>query len=226
MSQKSRSTSTCRCARTCALGGAYGLSGKALRERSPRLLRLTELTDREDALTGSLPGGIRQRLALGCAILHRPEIVFLDEPTPRGPGRAPLVLAAHPRAGARRHHRLRHHHYLDEAEYCARIGLMVDGRMVALDTPSALKRAFVPDRLFVVRGPDAAPPRRDRRQARVRAVTPFGPASTCAPSPGRGTPCACPSWRTPAGRRCRGGRRRALAGGRLPGGSSARAARR
>ncbi len=157
-------------------GGAYGLSGKALRERSAEILRLTELTDREDALTGSLPGGIRQRLALGCAILHRPEIVFLDEPTA---GVDPVAR----RSFWRLIRELAHGgttvfvttHYLDEAEYCARIGLMVDGRLVALDTPSALKRAFVPDRLFVVRGPDArAAAAAIAGRPGVRAVTPFG----------------------------------------------------
>ena len=157
-------------------GGAYGLSGKALRARSEEILRLTGLSEHPDALTGALPGGIRQRLALGCAILHQPEIVFLDEPTA---GVDPVAR----RAFWRLIRELAHGgttvfvttHYLDEAEYCARIGLMVDGRLVALDTPAALKREHVPDRLFVVRGPDA----KDAAQALsgqpgIRAVTPFG----------------------------------------------------
>ncbi|MGC4114954.1 MAG: ABC transporter ATP-binding protein [Myxococcales bacterium] len=157
-------------------GGAYGLSGKALRSRAEEILQLTGLAEVPDALTGSLPGGIRQRLALGCAILHQPEIVFLDEPTA---GVDPVARRAFwrlirelSRGGTTVFVTT---HYLDEAEYCARIGLMVDGRLVALDTPSALKRAHVPDRLFVVRGPDAkAAAQALAGKPGIRGVTPFG----------------------------------------------------
>jgi ABC-2 type transport system ATP-binding protein len=159
-------------------GGAYGLSGRALRTRADEVLELTGLHDLGDATTGELPGGIRQRLALACAVLHRPGLVFLDEPTAgvdpvarRGFWRIIRDLAA---GGTTVFVTT---HYLDEAEYCRRIGLMVDGRLVALDTPAALKRTWVPDRVLVVRGKgllEAAPALRARPG--VRAVAPFGAA--------------------------------------------------
>src|SRR4029450_7881507 len=62
-------------------GGAYGLSGRALDARIAEILDQTELRAEAREVTAPLPGGVRQRLALGCAVLHRPEIVFLDEPT-------------------------------------------------------------------------------------------------------------------------------------------------
>lgn len=134
-------------------GGAYGLSGKALDDRTDEILALTDLSDQRHTITGALPGGIRQRLALGSAILHRPEVVFLDEPTA---GVDPV--------SRRDFWRLIRHlagngvtvfvttHYLDEAEYCARIGLMVDGRLVALDSPAGLKRTYVPERVVSIHG--------------------------------------------------------------------------
>ena len=159
-------------------GGAYGLSGRVLERRVGEVLELTALSGLGDATTGDLPGGIRQRLALACAVLHRPELVFLDEPTAgvdpvarRGFWRLIRDLAA---GGTTVFVTT---HYLDEAEHCARIGLMVDGRLVALDTPAALKRTWVPDRVLVVRGRallDAAAALRARPG--VRAVAPFGAA--------------------------------------------------
>ncbi len=157
-------------------GGAYGLEGRALRARAEEVLALTDLAGMEGATTGALPGGIRQRLALGCAILHQPEIVFLDEPTA---GVDPVAR----RSFWRLIRELAREgttvfvttHYLDEAEYCRRIGLMVDGRLVALDTPAALKRAWVPERVVVARGGGllgAAAALRGRPG--VLAVEPFG----------------------------------------------------
>jgi ABC-2 type transport system ATP-binding protein len=159
-------------------GGAYGLSGRDLRDRAREVLELTGIGDLGGTTTGDLPGGIRQRLALACAVLHRPGIVFLDEPTAgvdpvarRSFWRIIRGLAA---AGTTVFVTT---HYLDEAEYCARIGLMVDGRLVALDTPAALKRTWVPDRVLVARG-DRLLEAADALRARegVRAVAPFGAA--------------------------------------------------
>jgi ABC-2 type transport system ATP-binding protein len=159
-------------------GGAYGLSGRALRARAGEVLELTGLRGLGGATTGDLPGGIRQRLALACAVLHRPGLVFLDEPTAgvdpvarRGFWRIIRDLAA---GGTTVFVTT---HYLDEAEYCGRIGLMVDGRLVALDTPAALKRAWVPDRVLVARGQGLAGAAAAlRAREGVRAVAPFGAA--------------------------------------------------
>ncbi len=157
-------------------GGAYGLSGKALRARADAILELTDLADIQKDLTGSLPGGIRQRLALGCALLHQPGVVFLDEPTA---GVDPVARRAFwrlirdlAREGTTVFVTT---HYLDEAEYCRRIGLMVDGRLVALDTPAALKQTWVPDRVLHARGRKlAAAGATLAERPGVRAVEPFG----------------------------------------------------
>ncbi len=157
-------------------GGAYGLSGKALRDRTAEVLELTGLAALGDATTGELPGGTRQRLALACAILHRPDVVFLDEPTA---GVDPVARRTFWRLirelAARGTTVFVTTHYLDEAENCRRIGLMVDGRLVALDTPAALKRTWVPDRVLVARGLDLAGAA-GALQGRegVRGVAPFG----------------------------------------------------
>ncbi|HET8541060.1 MAG TPA: ABC transporter ATP-binding protein [Anaeromyxobacter sp.] len=159
-------------------GAAYGLEGKALRTRAGELLERVGLAGSEGQTTGELPGGLRQRLALASALMHAPPVVFLDEPTA---GVDPVArrafwdlireLAA---AGTTVFVTT---HYLDEAEYCRRIGLMVDGRLVALDTPAALKRTWVPERVVVARGRGLGAGERALRAAPgVRAVAPFGAA--------------------------------------------------
>jgi ABC-2 type transport system ATP-binding protein len=159
-------------------GAAYGLEGAALRSRAGELLERVGLAGQEGATTGDLPGGLRQRLALASALLHRPSVVFLDEPTA---GVDPVarrsfwVLIRELAAGGTTVFVTTH--YLDEAEYCRRIGLMVDGRLVALDTPAGLKRTWVPDRVLVARGRGLGPAgERLARAAGVRAVAPFGAA--------------------------------------------------
>ena len=146
--------------------GIYGLRGKARRDGIDEAVERTSLAEHRRTLTSTLPGGIRQRLALACAILHRPQIVFLDEPTA---GVDPIsrrhfwrLIRELARAGTTIFVTT---HYMDEAEYCARIGLMVDGSLVALDTPDALKRTFVPGRNIAFEGQGMA-----RAAAAVRAV--------------------------------------------------------
>jgi ABC-2 type transport system ATP-binding protein len=157
-------------------GGAYGLSGKGLAMRAAEVLELTGIGALGDAITGELPGGIRQRLALACAVLHRPGVVFLDEPTAGVDPVARRTFWKLIRALAAEGTTVFvTTHYLDEAEYCRRIGLMVDGRLVALDTPAALKRTWVPDRVLVARGKDLGPAAAAlRARAGVRGVAPFG----------------------------------------------------
>jgi ABC-2 type transport system ATP-binding protein len=160
-------------------GGAYGLSGKALARRADEVLALAGIGESDrDAITGQLPGGIRQRLALATAVLHRPAIVFLDEPTagvdPVARRRFWNVIGDLAAGGTTVFVTT---HYLDEAERCRRVGLMVDGRLVALDTPAALKRRWVPERVLVARGRSlAAAGAALAREPGVAAVEPFGAA--------------------------------------------------
>jgi len=135
--------------------GIYGLRGKALRRAIDRVVEHTGFGPHRNALTGDLPGGIRQRLALACSLVHEPKIIFLDEPTAgvdpasrRDFWRLIRELAA---SGTTVFVTT---HYMDEAEYCARVGLMVDGKLVALDTPRELKRAYVPGVTLAVSGRD------------------------------------------------------------------------
>ena len=134
-------------------GGIYGLRGERFAARRKFVLDMAGLQGRETTLTRDLPGGWRQRLALGCAILHEPPIVFLDEPTG---GVDPItrrqfweMIYA---AAARGTTVFVTTHYMDEAEYCDRISIMVDGRIATLGTPTELKQKWgAPsiDELFV-----------------------------------------------------------------------------
>jgi ABC-2 type transport system ATP-binding protein len=157
-------------------GGAYGLGGRDLRERIDRVLLRVDLGAQRRVRTGELPGGTRQRLALASALLHGPEILFLDEPTAGvdpAARRAFWRLIRELAAGGTTIFVTTH--YMDEAEYCHRIGLMVDGALVALDTPEALKRRHVRGRLLQLEGPGvfrALEPLRSL--AGVLDVQPFG----------------------------------------------------
>lgn len=134
-------------------GGVYGLRGAPLRARIDEMLERVQMRELASTRTGDLPGGLRQRLALASALLHRPGIVFLDEPTAgvdpasRREFWSLIREIAHDGTTV-----LVTTHYMDEAEYCARIGMMVAGKLVALDTPSALKRDLVPGRLHRIEG--------------------------------------------------------------------------
>ncbi|HNP71019.1 MAG TPA: ABC transporter ATP-binding protein [Kouleothrix sp.] len=122
-------------------GGVYGMPAAQLRARIPEIIRMAGLEDRAHALTSTLSGGWKQRLALGCAIVHRPKVVFLDEPTA---GVDPIsrrefwqLIYAMAAEGVTV---LVTTHYMDEAELCQRIGFISQGRLVALDTPERLKQ--------------------------------------------------------------------------------------
>lgn len=133
--------------------GMYGLSGRTRDRRIDELLELTGLTAHRGTLTGAMPGGIRQRLALASSLIHAPAIVFLDEPTA---GVDPLsrrefwtLIRSLAEGGTTVFVTT---HYMDEAEYCARVGLMVDGILEVLDTPAALKLAHVPGTMLAIEG--------------------------------------------------------------------------
>lgn len=124
--------------------GIYGLDGKKYLERKQWVLKVANLENMEDMITSSLPGGIKQRLALGTAVIHEPKIVFLDEPTSgvdpvsrrnfwdlindlSDAGTTVLVTT----------------HYLDEAEFCNDIILINAGRLVAQGNAKALKTNYI-----------------------------------------------------------------------------------
>ena len=137
-------------------GGVYRVTGARLNERLSFAVEMAGLKGREDALVATLSGGWKQRLALGCAILHEPQILFLDEPTsgvePTSRRRFWDLIYSLSELGVTV---LITTHYMDEAEYCNRIALVNQGRLVALGSPSELKRNSVKGNLFLI---DAADP--------------------------------------------------------------------
>jgi drug efflux transport system ATP-binding protein len=130
-------------------GGLYGLDEHAKRERNRWAMAMADLADRADEPARSLSGGWKQRLALGCALLHEPPLLFLDEPTAGVDpisrrrfwdliydlaGRGVTVFVTT--------------HYLDEAEYCDRLALIDRGRIIAMGTPTELKTSHMTRRVL------------------------------------------------------------------------------
>ncbi|HSR18860.1 MAG TPA: ABC transporter ATP-binding protein [Ignavibacteriaceae bacterium] len=132
-------------------GGVYGLEGEEFNERKKWVLKTANLEKEEGILTGSLPGGIKQRLALGTAVIHKPGIVFLDEPTS---GVDPI--------SRRRFWDLIHElssegttilvttHYLEEAEYCGNIILINAGKLIAEGNPKELKTNYLKNTILEI----------------------------------------------------------------------------
>ena len=131
--------------------GLYSVPAKQLEERITWALEMANLKGQENLMTRTLPGGWKQRLALGCAVLHRPPVIFLDEPTS---GVDPI--------SRRRFWDLIQQmasqsvtvfvttHYMEEAEYCNRLALIFRGKIVALGTPSELKHNSMKGELLLV----------------------------------------------------------------------------
>jgi len=132
-------------------GGLYGLDDRLKRERSRWAMEMADLVERADEPVRSLSGGWKQRLALGCALLHEPPLLFLDEPTAGVDpisrrrfwdliydlaGRGVTVFVTT--------------HYLDEAEYCDRLALIDRGRIIAIGTPTELKTRHMTRRVLEV----------------------------------------------------------------------------
>lgn len=132
-------------------GGLYGLRREERRSRMEEVLQLMHLTGKRNALAGGMSGGQKQRLALGCAILHKPELLILDEPTSAvdptsrrdfwnllssftADGRTTILVTTH---------------FMDEAEHCDRVGFLQNGRLIVEGSPQALKQNL-PGRLMVL----------------------------------------------------------------------------
>lgn len=124
-------------------GGIYGLSEARIKEKMDELLYTLHLEEERNSLVNALPLGWKQKLAFSVAILHEPQIVFLDEPTG---GVDPVTRRQFweliYQAAERGITVFVTTHYMDEAEYCNRVSIMVDGQIRALDKPSALKASF------------------------------------------------------------------------------------
>ena len=124
-------------------GGIYGVKSHELKERATTLLQKLDFIEERDTMVGSLPLGWKQKLAFAVATLHRPEIVFLDEPTG---GVDPITRRQFwemiYQAASEGTTIFVTTHYMDEAEYCHRVSMMVDGQIKALDTPANLKKTF------------------------------------------------------------------------------------
>lgn len=124
-------------------GALYGLEGEALRSAIQRSLEIAEIGERENETVKALPAGMKQRLALGGALLHDPSVLFLDEPTS---GVDPIMrrnfwefIHALSRKGRTIFVTT---HYMEEAENCDRVAFIIGGKIIAMDTPSRLKAAF------------------------------------------------------------------------------------
>ncbi len=131
--------------------GIYGIPGERKAERKAWVLEMAKLQEHRSSRTGLLPGGWKQRLSLGCALLHEPRVLFLDEPTSGVDplsrrtfwdliydlaGRGVTVFVTT--------------HYMEEAEYCDRLGLIYRGELVALGTPSEMKGHLMADQVLCV----------------------------------------------------------------------------
>jgi ABC-2 type transport system ATP-binding protein len=124
-------------------GGIYGMTMKEIRPRTEKLLAKLSFSQYGDTLIGSLPPGLKQKLAFAVAVFHDPEIVFLDEPTS---GVDPITRRQFwemiYETASRGITVFVTTHYMDEAEYCDRVTIMNEGMIVALDTPSALREEY------------------------------------------------------------------------------------
>lgn len=124
--------------------GIYGVAKNRKKERMQWVLEMAGLRDRANAVTRTLPGGFKQRLALGCAILHDPPIIFLDEPTS---GVDPVsrrsfwkLIYGMSKTGVTIFVTT---HYMDEADYCDKLALIYRGRIIAEGTPNELKQEYM-----------------------------------------------------------------------------------
>jgi ABC-2 type transport system ATP-binding protein len=155
-------------------GRVYGLKRADQARRQEEILQMAGLEGREDTLTANLSGGWKQRLALGCAIVHNPQVVFLDEPTA---GVDPIsrrefwgLIYAMAKKGTTV---LVTTHYMDEAELCQRVGFINQGRLVAVGTPEELKQNRMHGQVLEISTPDPDQAIRLLKEAQVRGSLPL-----------------------------------------------------
>lgn len=131
----------------------YGVARQERSTRMAEVITLTGLSGHEHEKIGAMPGGWRQRLALACAIIHRPEVLFLDEPTSGVDPEAQRVfwelIYTMADTGVTVFVTT---HAMDEAEHCHRIGMMLGGKLIALDSPDGLKRSAITGELLEIEG--------------------------------------------------------------------------
>jgi ABC-2 type transport system ATP-binding protein len=155
-------------------GRVYGLTRKALAQRQDEIIKMAGLEGRENTLTSNLSGGWKQRLALGCAIVHNPKVIFLDEPTAgvdaisrrefwgliyamANQGTTILVTT----------------HYMDEAELCQRVGFINQGRLAAIGTPDELKQAYMHGQVLEIETTEPDRAVRVLKEAQTKRNMPF-----------------------------------------------------
>ena len=124
-------------------GGIYGLNDRQIRKKTEEMLSMLDLRQERDKYAGSLPLGWKQKLSFCIALIHDPRIIFLDEPTggvdPETRRRFWELIYDTAEKGTTIFVTT---HYMDEAEYCDRVSVMVDGKIAALDSPENLKTRF------------------------------------------------------------------------------------
>jgi ABC-2 type transport system ATP-binding protein len=155
-------------------GRVYGLGRKQLIQRQEEIIQMAGLAGREDTLTANLSGGWKQRLALGCAIVHNPQVVFLDEPTA---GVDPIsrrefwtLIYGMAKTGTTI---LVTTHYMDEAELCQRVGFINQGRLAAIGTPDELKQTRMRGQVLEIETPEPDRAMRILREAQTGQVLPL-----------------------------------------------------
>lgn len=132
--------------------GVYRIEPEKARARKAWVMQTAGLEERRGSITGTLPGGWKQRLSLGCAILHEPPVVFLDEPTsgvdPLSRRRFWSLIRSLADVGVTVFVTT---HYMDEAEYCDRLGMIYAGELIAVGTPEELKTRFMKEDILEIR---------------------------------------------------------------------------
>ena len=154
----------------------YGMPRKAVAERLQQVMEMVGLWDRRGSLVGTFSGGMKRRLEIGRGLLHSPRVLFLDEPTVGLDPQTRSSIWSYI-AELKRDEDITIFlttHYMDEAEYCDRIAIMDRGRIVALDTPEALKASVGTDRVQIQTGDDDAAIAALRERFEIDAVVAEG----------------------------------------------------